>query len=71
MTIQKTGFDLFDGGHFLAGGVVEHRGVRRPRIPTVRAAEAYVLARQLETQAAIEAARGSPRRGQGFLEGPD
>jgi hypothetical protein len=35
--------------------------VRRPRIPTLRAAEAYVLARQLETMTAVGAARDALR----------
>jgi len=62
LTIQKSGFDLFDNGVFLGGGVTECHGVRRPRIPTLPAAEAYVLACQLETMAAVGAARG-PLRG--------
>lgn len=61
MTIEKTGFDLFDGSSCLGGGVTESHGVRRPRIPTVRAAEAYVLAQHLETLAAVGAARDASR----------
>lgn len=61
LTIEKSGFDLFDNGLCLGGGVTESQGVRRPRIPTLPAAEAYVLARQLETMAAVGAARGSLR----------
>lgn len=61
LTIEKSGFDLFDGGLCLGGGVTESHGVRRPRIPSVRAAEAYVLARQLETSAALGAARDASR----------
>lgn len=57
LTIDKTGFDLFDDSICLGGGVTESRGVRRPRIPSVRAAEAYVLARYLETLAALGQAR--------------
>ncbi|MFO1340031.1 MAG: hypothetical protein U1F53_17695 [Burkholderiaceae bacterium] len=65
LTIDKTGYDLFDEGACIGGGVVETGGVRRPRFPTVRAAEAFVLARHLETLAALAAARDSsrPRRG--------
>ena len=61
LTIEKSGFDLFDNGLCLGGGVTESQGVRRPRIPTLPAAEAWVLARQLETMAAVGAARGSVR----------
>jgi len=61
MTLEKRGFDLFDEQGCLGGGVVESRGVRRPRIPTVLAAEAWLLARQLETLAAVGAAREASR----------
>jgi hypothetical protein len=61
MTIEKSGFDLFDGSNCLGGGVTERNGVRRPRIPSVPAAEAYVLARHLETLAAVGAARDASR----------
>lgn len=57
LTIEKSGFDLFDSGTCFGGGVTESHGVRRPRIPTLRAAEAYLLARQLETMVAVGAAR--------------
>lgn len=62
MTIDKSGFDLFDDSSCLGGGVTECHGVRRPRIPTLRAAEAYVLARHLETMAAMGAARDATHR---------
>lgn len=62
MTLDKHGFDLFDEHHCLGGGVTEAAGVRRPRIPSVRAAEAYVLARHLETLAAVNRARTSSRK---------
>ena len=58
LTIEQPGFDLFEGEVCVGGGVVESHGVRRPRIPTLPAAEAYVLARQLEAQLAINTARG-------------
>jgi hypothetical protein len=61
MTIEKTGFDLFDDSGCLGGGVTQSCGVRRPRIATVRAAEAYLLARHLETLAAVGTARDAPR----------
>lgn len=65
MTIDKTGFDLFDEGTCVGGGVVETGGVRRPRIPTPRAAEAFVLARHLETLATLGAASDASRPVQG------
>jgi hypothetical protein len=65
LTIEKTGFDLFDDGVCIGGGVTESGGIRRPRIPTVSAAEAYLLARQLETLAALGAARDSAHGRQG------
>lgn len=61
MTIGKSGFDLFDDSSCLGGGVTESRGVRRPRMPTVHAAEAYVFARHLEALAAVGAARDATR----------
>jgi hypothetical protein len=70
MTIDKTGFDLFDESTCLGGGSVETHGVRQPRIPTLRAAEAFVLARHLETLAAVTAASESSRSSRGpALEG--
>lgn len=65
LTIDKTGFDLFEDGQCLAGGVIERNGVRQPRLPSVGAAEAYVLARQIETRVALgEASKSSrPKRG--------
>jgi hypothetical protein len=65
MTIEKTGFDLFDEGACIGGGVVESGGVRQPRFPTVRAAEAFVLARHLETLAALAVASESSRPARG------
>lgn len=53
LTIDKAGFDLFEDGRCLAGGVSDAGGVRRPRIPSVAAAEAYVLARRFEMLAAL------------------
>ena len=61
LTIDKSGFDLFDEGACLGGGIVESGGLRQPRIPTVRAAEAFIFARHLETQAALGAACESSR----------
>ena len=59
LTIDKKGFDLFEEGVCVGGGVVETGGVKRPRLPTIRAAEAYVLARHLESLAALRAASES------------
>jgi hypothetical protein len=59
LTIEKTGFDLFDDSGCVGGGVTQVRGVVRPRIPSLRAAEAFVLARHLEALAAVGHARDS------------
>jgi hypothetical protein len=59
MTIDKTGFDVFDDTGCLGGGITESQGVRRPRIPSARAAEAFVLARYLEALAAVGNARAA------------
>jgi hypothetical protein len=56
LTIDKSGFDLFEHGACLGGGVATVDGVRRPRLPTLRAAEAFVLARHLEALATIATA---------------
>lgn len=61
LAIDKTGYDLFEEGLCLGGGVTELGGVLRPRIPTVRAAEAFVLARHLEALAALGQAADSSR----------
>jgi hypothetical protein len=53
MTIDKSGYDLFEDGTCVGGGVFEVGGVKRPRLPDVRAAEAFVLARHLEALAAL------------------
>jgi hypothetical protein len=66
MMMDKTGYDLFEDGTCLGGGVVEVGGVRRPRLPNVRAAEAFVLARHLEAIAALAEVRersGQPDAG--------
>lgn len=65
ITIDKSGFDLFDDSGCLGGGAVESHGVRRPRIPTVDAAEAYLLARHLETLAVLSGASDDSRRRSG------
>lgn len=59
MTIDKTGYDLFEDGQYLGGGLTVDNGVTRPRLPTLQAAEAYVLARQLEALVALADARGA------------
>ena len=61
LTIEQLGFVLFEGSVCLGGGVTEFQGVRRPRIPSVRAAQAYVLAWHLETMAVLGAARDASR----------
>ena len=43
----------------------------QPRIPNVRAAEAFVLARRLEALAALRKAADSSRLKRGSIEGSD
>lgn len=64
MMIEKMGYDLFDEGACLGGGVIHANGLMRPRIPTLQAAEGYALARRLESQAVLGGARESSRRDQ-------
>ena len=71
LRIDKSGFDLFENGTCLGGGVAKVGGVLQPRIPTVRAAEAFVLARHLETLAALGKAADSSRLKPGPTEGTD
>jgi hypothetical protein len=71
LTIDKQGFDLFDNGVCLGGGLTEGERHRRPRIPTLRAAEAYVLARQLEATVTVSAARGALCGRQGAADDAD
>jgi hypothetical protein len=56
--IDKTGFDLFEDGVCLGGGLLEIGSMQRPRIPTVQAAEAFVLARHLEGLAMVGRCKG-------------
>ena len=63
LTIHKTGYDLFEAGACLGGGVTEVGGVRRPRLPSLPAAEAFVLARRLEAQAVLSRVRSPARPG--------
>ena len=69
LAIDKSGFDLFEEGVCVGGGVTEHGGVLRPRIPNVRAAEAFVLARHLEALAALGQAADSSRPDRGPTRG--
>jgi hypothetical protein len=57
MQMTKTGYDLFEDGVYLGGGVVDTPHGRRPRLPSLRAAEAFVLARHVEALAAMLPAR--------------
>lgn len=69
LRIDKSGFDLFEDGACLGGGVTRREGVLQPRIPTVRAAEAFVLARHLETLVALGMAADSSRLMRGSTGG--
>ena len=69
LRIDKSGFDLFEDGACLGGGVTKREGVLQPRIPTVHAAEAFVLARYLETLVALAKAADSSRLKRGSTGG--
>lgn len=56
MWIEKTGFDLFEDGACVGGGILSAGGTSRPRLPSIEAAQAYLLARRLEALAALDAA---------------
>jgi hypothetical protein len=60
--IEKKGYDLFEDGAYVGGGVVVSQGITRPRLPSIRTAEAYVFARHLEALAIVDAAAGGGRR---------
>ena len=62
MRIQKTGYDLFEDGACLGGGVTSKEGFCRPRLPSVRAAEAFLFARHLEALAMRDAAANGSGR---------
>lgn len=56
--LDKRGFDVFEGGVCIGGGsapgaTVDGVTTTNPRIPTLQAAEAYVLARTLEVSALL------------------
>lgn len=53
MQLDLPGYDLYENGRYLAGGLVRQGDQSRPRLPTPQSAEACVLARQLEAQAWI------------------
>ncbi len=71
MTIEKSGFDLFDDSGCVGGGVTEAGGIRRPRLATLREAEAYALARRLEALAAVGHAHDASRSRPGRTTGDD
>jgi len=53
LLIEKTGYDLFEDGVYVGGGLLKSDDGARPRLPTLEAAKAFVLARQLEAMAAL------------------
>jgi len=53
LTIEKTGYDLFEHGVCVGGGLVRRGDSAHPRLPTLEAAKAFVLARQLEAMAML------------------
>lgn len=62
LMIDKSGFDLFEDGAYVGGGVTLLDGTARPRLPTLQAAEAFVLARHLEAMATLSALGLDKRR---------
>lgn len=53
--IDQRGFDLFEDGVCIGGGLATDRAGTRPRIPTLQAAQAWLTARALEASAALAA----------------
>ena len=60
LVIQKTGYDLFEHGVCVGGGLVRSGDSARPRLPTLEAARAFVLARYLEALAMLSRMRAGP-----------
>lgn len=59
MCVEQAGFDLFEDGGCVAGGLaVGADGRERPRLPSLAAAEGWLRARALEARALIDAAAG-------------
>lgn len=57
LLIEKTGYDLFEDGVYVGGGLQQCGDGARPRLPSLEAAQAFVLARQLEAQATLSRLR--------------
>lgn len=53
--IAKQGYDLFEEGRCVGGGLRSVNGISRPHLPNLQAAEAYLLGRQLEARAVLQA----------------
>ncbi|HEU5295513.1 MAG TPA: hypothetical protein VFU71_12060 [Burkholderiaceae bacterium] len=62
LLIEKTGYDLFEDGVYVGGGLLKSRDGARPRLPTLEAAKAFVLARQLEAMAMLGRLRMGSKR---------
>jgi hypothetical protein len=58
LLIEKTGYDLFEQGVCVGGGLMRSADGVRPRLPTLEAATAFVLARHLEAMATVRRLRG-------------
>ncbi len=59
--IDKQGYDLFEEGRCIGGGLRSVDGISRPRLASVQAAEAYLLGRQFEARAVLLAVAARPR----------
>ncbi len=53
--IAKQGYDLFEEGRCIGGGLRSAGGISRPHLPSLQAVEAYLLGRQLEAWAVLQA----------------
>lgn len=60
LLIDKSGWDLFEQGIAIGGGLAHGGGPPRPRFPSLAAARAHLLARQMEAQAALAMASRRP-----------
>lgn len=56
LTMTKTGYDLFEDGLFVGGGIATGPKGPYPRLPSLSAAEAYVRARAIEARAVVAGA---------------
>ena len=61
MVIEKTGYDVFALDTCVGGGLADNDGVKRPRLPSVQAAEAFVRSGHLLALLLINRLRRHPQ----------